>query len=153
PPGLNPLTAPRSGAARVALGAGAAADQRQLAALRARVALVALQPGHAHLLVLGQRQPAARPVAVLAVAVAVAAVAVARPRVQLPPPRRGERALLPRGRRPLPPRGRRAGRRGGVPRRGRRRRGTGRLVVLVVQGVAAQVVGGDVGQVVPAEVG
>src|SRR5438045_1127915 len=73
-------TAPGGRPAGVALGTGAATHQRQLAALLARVALVALQPGDADLLLQRARGPRRRrrrrPVAVLGPVVVPTAVAV-----------------------------------------------------------------------------
>src|SRR5207237_1310876 len=54
-PGRRGSTAPGGGAAGVAFAARAAAHQRQLPALRTRIALIALEPGEPHLALLAGR--------------------------------------------------------------------------------------------------
>src|SRR5262249_47924835 len=77
-------TAPGGRPAGVALAAGTAADQRQLAALAARVALVALETGQADLLFHRLAGAALGP------GVLVAVAAMLRQRVQVLAARRGE---------------------------------------------------------------
>src|SRR5262249_5562665 len=85
-PGVNGSTAPARRAAGVALAARPAAHQRQLAALRARVALVTLQAGLANLLRLAggphrlRRRGAAGGVAVAVVAAGLLGVQMAAAR-------------------------------------------------------------------------